>query len=35
VTLEEGAQAIEDMDHGSPLGITMVTVFPHDTESRL
>jgi len=35
VTLEEGAQAIEDMDHGSPLGITMVTVFPHDTKSRL
>jgi alcohol dehydrogenase len=28
VTLTEGAQAIEDMDHGSPLGITMVTKFP-------
>jgi len=27
VTLEEGAQAIQDMDHGSPLGITVVTKF--------
>lgn len=27
VTLEEGAKAIEDMDHRSPLGITMVTKF--------
>ena len=27
VTLEEGARAIEDMDHGSPLGITVVTKF--------
>ena len=27
VTLEEGAQAIMDMDHGSPIGITMVTNF--------
>ena len=35
VTLAEGAQAIQDMDHGSPLGITMVTKFPHDTTSRL
>jgi alcohol dehydrogenase len=34
VTLEEGAQAIEDMDHGSPLGITVVTKF-QSTNSRL
>jgi alcohol dehydrogenase len=27
VTLEEGAKAIEDMDKGSPLGITVVTKF--------
>lgn len=27
VTLEEGARAIQDMDHGSPLGITVVTDF--------
>ena len=27
VTLQEGAQAIEDMDHSSPLGITVVTKF--------
>ncbi|KAG7365827.1 alcohol dehydrogenase [Nitzschia inconspicua] len=27
VSLEEGAQAIQDMDHGSPLGITVVTDF--------
>ena len=27
VTLEEGAKAIEDMDKGSPLGITVVTIF--------
>lgn len=27
VTLEEGAQAIQDMDQGSPLGITVVTQF--------
>ena len=32
VTLEEGAQAIEDMDHGSPLGISVVTKFQsHDS----
>ena len=35
VTLEEGAQAIEDMDHGSPLGITVVTKFQSLQESRL
>ena len=35
VTLEEGARAIEAMDRGSPLGITMVTQFPHDNTSRL
>ena len=35
VTLEEGAQAIQDMDHGSPVGITMVTKSPHATISRL
>jgi alcohol dehydrogenase len=35
VTLEEGAKAIEDMDHCSPLGITMVTKFPADCSSRL
>jgi alcohol dehydrogenase len=35
VTLEEGAQAIEDMDHGSPLGITMVTKFLSAATSRL
>ena len=35
VTLAEGAKAIQDMDHGSPLGITMVTKFPHDAISRL
>jgi len=35
VTLEEGARAIEAMDHGSPLGITMVTQFSLDTTSRL
>lgn len=28
VTLQEGAQAIEDMDRVSPLGIVMVTKFP-------
>jgi len=27
VTLEQGAKAIEDMDNGSPMGITMVTKF--------
>ncbi|KAG7351716.1 alcohol dehydrogenase [Nitzschia inconspicua] len=27
VSLEEGAHAIQDMDHGSPLGITVVTDF--------
>jgi alcohol dehydrogenase len=27
VTLEEGARALEDMDHGSPLGITVITKF--------
>ena len=27
VTLEEGCRAIEAMDHGSPLGITVVTGF--------
>ena len=30
VTLEEGAKAIEDMDHTSPLGIIMVTKFPSE-----
>jgi alcohol dehydrogenase len=35
VTLVEGAKAIEDMDHGSPLGITMVTKFPRAGASRL
>lgn len=36
VTLEEGAKAIESMDRGSPLGITMVTKFPpSDVMSRL
>jgi len=35
VTLEEGAQAIQDMDRGSPLGIIMVTKFPYDAVSRL
>ena len=27
ITLEEGARAIEAMDHGSPLGITVVKNF--------
>lgn len=27
VTLEEGAQAVEAMEHGSPLGMTMITRF--------
>lgn len=27
VTLEEGAKVIEDMDYGSPLGVTMITNF--------
>jgi len=27
VSLEDGAQAIMDMEHGSPIGITMVTKF--------
>jgi alcohol dehydrogenase len=31
VTLEEGARAIEAMEHGSPLGITMVTQFPRSS----
>ena len=37
VTLKEGAKAIEDMDHSSPLGIIMVTKFPNDNSriSRL
>ena len=36
VTLEEGAKAIEDMDHCSPLGIVMVTKFPNKgSQSRL
>jgi alcohol dehydrogenase len=37
VTLEEGAKAIEDMDHSSPLGIIMVTKFPNENSqvSRL
>jgi alcohol dehydrogenase len=34
VSLQEGAQAIQDMDHGSPLGITMVTQFRSE-QSRL
>jgi alcohol dehydrogenase len=34
VSLQEGAQAIQDMDHGSPLGITMVTQFRSE-KSRL
>jgi alcohol dehydrogenase len=35
VTLDDGAKAIEAMDHSSPLGITMVTKFPNDGISRL
>jgi len=35
VTLAEGAQAIQDMDKGSPLGITMVTKFNQLVESKL
>jgi len=27
VTLNEGAAALEDMDKGSPIGITMITKF--------
>jgi len=34
VTLQEGVESIQDMDHGSPLGITVVTQFQHQ-ESRL
>jgi len=35
VSLEEGARAIEAMDHGSPLGITVVTDFDQpQTETR-
>ena len=34
VSLEEGAKAIEDMDKGSPLGITVVTKF-QSTDSKL
>lgn len=34
VSLEEGAQAIQDMDYKSPLGITMITTFPN-SRSRL
>mmetsp|Transcript_20017 Transcript_20017/g.27812 ORF Transcript_20017/g.27812 Transcript_20017/m.27812 type:complete len:364 (+) Transcript_20017:64-1155(+) len=33
VTLEEGANALENMDNGSPLGMTVVTMF--DNKSRL
>ena len=32
VSLSEGARALEDMDHGSPLGVTMITSF---RESKL
>lgn len=35
VSLEEGAEAIMDMDNCSPLGITMVTSFGEQTSSRL
>jgi alcohol dehydrogenase len=34
VSLQEGAQAIQDMDHGSPLGMTVVTQFRSE-KSRL
>jgi alcohol dehydrogenase len=34
VTLQEGTQAIEDMDRGSPLGITVVTKF-QSNDSKL
>jgi alcohol dehydrogenase len=34
VTLQEGAQAIEDMDKGSPIGITVVTKF-QSSDSKL
>ena len=34
VSLEEGIKAIQDMDHGSPLGITMVTQFRTSMDER-
>ena len=34
VSLEEGSQALMDMDHSSPLGIVMITKFD-STSSRL
>ena len=34
VTLEEGAQALMDMDHGSPIGMVMITQFTDAPKSR-
>ena len=34
VSLEEGCKALEAMDHGSPLGMTMITSFSHDEGSH-
>lgn len=34
VTLEEGAQALMDMDHGSPIGMVMITQFADVPRSR-
>jgi alcohol dehydrogenase len=35
VTLEEGCQALQDMDHSSPLGMVMITKFVSEESSRL
>jgi len=34
VTLEEGAQALMDMDRGSPIGMVMITQFAESPQSR-
>ena len=34
VTLEEGAKALMDMDHGSPIGMVMITHFTDAPRSR-
>jgi alcohol dehydrogenase len=35
VTLQEGCQALQDMDHASPLGMVMITKFGSEESSRL
>jgi alcohol dehydrogenase len=35
VSLEEGARVLQEMDRTSPLGITMITKFVKENDSRL